>query len=721
MSSTITKAIAYTNGEIAYLSWEISGMIKGCLGFEITRLYPDTPANNVVLPAWVAFKGQTNKEWQPQNTSVWPIQKLNWRDLTLRKSRDSLNRNPEDVSGKAVRVQYLIRPIVAFQAGLTAVNPGIAATYTGAPVKLSYLDAGIKTNIFTVGTQYGSVRATFTNGILSTQWLTHTLQEEKATFSSIKAAIADPKSDIRAYLTGDVLDSLTMLMDKAKANPKASLKMAIYELDDAELIGTIIDNKTKVEIVLSNTSLSKSAGWDSENAPARAELESNGVKKYDRMYNNSGHIGHNKFVVYLENGKPMSVLTGSTNWTPNGLCAQSNNAVVIDSPELAGHYNDYFERLKQDNASFTLPDPLSAATKNVQGATFRSSNMPPTPPVKLADGTQLTVWFSPNTKQAAVVKTQTPPDLAQVYSLMRKAEKAIFFAVFLPGTANDITSAVMTNIITEAISIGVKDPSLIVYGSVSSPMAMPGYGPKQKPPPIFEQAHVHIVQAQAITVNDLIGDFQAELLSAGNAIIHDKIVVIDPFSDNAVAIFGSHNAGFKASYANDENLIIVQNNPALVQAYAVHVLDIYEHYRTRAVLQEQQAANKPKWSGYLTTDDTWLSYSLAHKTDLSDYMCGNPVTGPGAPPPTLTPATAAPSKAAPKKAAKKAAPKKAAKKTATKKAPAKKAPAKAAKKKAAPKKAAKKKAPAKKAAPKKVAKKAPPKKAAPKKAKTRKK
>ena len=36
-------------------------------------------------------------------------------------------------------------------------------------------------------------------------------------------------------------------------------------------------------------------------------------------------------------------------------------------------------------------------------------------------------------------------------------------------------------------------------------------------------------------------------------------------------ITGSHNLGFKASYANDENMLIVQGNQALAQAYAVHV------------------------------------------------------------------------------------------------------------------------------------------------------
>jgi PLD-like domain len=681
MSSKIIQAVAFSNGEIGYISWQLSDMITGCLGFEITRIYPDTPANNTVLAAWVAFTGQKNPDWKPQNTSVWPIQKLNWRDLTLRKRRDSIQRRPEEINNKAVRVQYTIRPLVPYDKSLPEVKPGIPKTYEGNVVRLSYFDEGISTNIFTVGTQYGNVRATFTNGILSTQWLTHALQEQHDTYPNIKLAIADPKSSIRSYLTGDVLDSLTLLMDKAKASSKATLKMALYELDDNELLDGILANADKVDLVLSNTSADKQGAWDNENSPARAALVKAHIKKADRMFNNNLHIGHNKFVVYLENGKPLSVMTGSTNWTPNGLCAQSNNAVVIDSPALAQLYNDYFERLKKDNVLFTVPKPLSAPTSNAQGDIFRKSNMTPNAAVVLDDKTKITVWFSPNTAQKSVVKTQTPPDLADVYSRMRKAGKAIFFAVFLPGSGNAEAGddAIMTNIITEAISLGQKDPSLLVYGSISSPMAMPGYVPKQKSPVTYESGKMHIVRAVALTQEDIIGDFEKEMLSAGNAIIHDKIVVIDPFSENAMAVFGSHNAGFKASYGNDENLIIVENNPALVQAYAIHVLDIYEHYRTRAVIQELHDEGKQNWDGYLKLKDDWLSYALANKNDLSEYICSyQDVKNSG---PSNVKKTTVPKKAA---SVKKAATKKAPRKNTTPK------------KKAAPKKVVKKKAAKKK-------------------------
>lgn len=614
--SSISSVKAFTNGEIAYLSWVLEEMIPGCLGFEITRIYPDDPTQNTVLPAWVAFKGQSNKKWLPQNTSVWPIQKLSWKDFTLRKKRDQTIRRPA-----GTRIQYLVRPVLAFQTGLEEVKSSLPVTYKGTPVKLSYYDEGATSDIVTITLDHGDIRTTFTNGILATQWLSHAM--ENSNFRGIKKEIKDPESDIRKYLAGDVLDTLKMLLERAATNPHASLKMALYELEDDELMDAILAVKDKVDIILSNTSKNVDGKWDVENSKNRQTLHDKGVKIADRMFNNQASIGHNKFVIYLEKNKPLAVMTGSTNWTSNGLCAQSNNASVIESPAIAKLYEEYFEALRVDNENFEVPDPLSDPTKNQQGADFRTLNAQGNKQVKLKDGTKITLWFSPNTPKVSVNKKVIPQDLSQVYSIMRKAEKSIFFSVFLPGSANGWEgSEIMTNIITEAISLGVKDNSLLVYGSISDPMAMPGYQKGKDTPYTFDSEKTHIVRAANLSEKDLIGDFQKELLSAGHAIIHDKIVVVDPFSKNGAVIFGSHNLGFKASYGNDENLLIVQNNPSLVKAFALHVLDIYEHYRFRAIQKGLEDNDEKRWNGFLSLDDHWLSLAMASggKSDLAEYI-----------------------------------------------------------------------------------------------------
>lgn len=75
--------------------------------------------------------------------------------------------------------------------------------------------------------------------------------------------------------------------------------------------------------------------------------------------------------------------------------------------------------------------------------------------------------------------------------------------------------------------------------------------------------------------------WQKEILNAGFAIIHDKVMVIDPFSENCIVITGSHNLGHKASFDNDENLVIVKGNKKLALAYTTHILDVYDHFSFR--------------------------------------------------------------------------------------------------------------------------------------------
>ena len=104
-----------------------------------------------------------------------------------------------------------------------------------------------------------------------------------------------------------------------------------------------------------------------------------------------------------------------------------------------------------------------------------------------------------------------------------------------------------------------------------------------------------------MTKGDAFGQWSQELNQAGHAVIHDKIVVIDPFSDNCVVAMGSHNDGYKASYNNDENLAIIKSHRAVAEAYAAHCLDVYDHYAWRYYLQTE----RDKAWHFLAADDSW--------------------------------------------------------------------------------------------------------------------
>ena len=88
-----------------------------------------------------------------------------------------------------------------------------------------------------------------------------------------------------------------------------------------------------------------------------------------------GSIPHNKFMVLSQNNAPVAVLTGSTNWTSTGLCTQTNNALVIDSPVVAQHYMAYWNTLKADcDAAHGNQKALQSPTQRTWDFTTTTTN-----------------------------------------------------------------------------------------------------------------------------------------------------------------------------------------------------------------------------------------------------------------------------------------------------------------------------------------------------------
>ena len=117
----IVSARAWCNNDVGFLAWKIDGRIDGCLGFMITRIHLDTGERRN-LPTWLAFVTQSNPDWEEQDTSVWPIQKFSWRDLTLRRSRNTLAIRPP-----SFKVKYEIVPVGLAGPGRVLVPPSPTA------------------------------------------------------------------------------------------------------------------------------------------------------------------------------------------------------------------------------------------------------------------------------------------------------------------------------------------------------------------------------------------------------------------------------------------------------------------------------------------------------------------------------------------------------------------------------------------------------------------
>jgi phosphatidylserine/phosphatidylglycerophosphate/cardiolipin synthase-like enzyme len=115
-----------------------------------------------------------------------------------------------------------------------------------------------------------------------------------------------------------------------------------------------------------------------------------------------------------------------------------------------------------------------------------------------------------------------------------------------------------------------------------------------------------------------------------HAMVHSKVVIIDPYGGHPVVMTGSHNMGPKASGVNDENFVIIENNGTLASGYATKIMEIYNQYRWRA--SQQDTKQETKWAG-LADNDRWQidapgadpktqAYDSRRKREL-DFWFGN--------------------------------------------------------------------------------------------------
>jgi phosphatidylserine/phosphatidylglycerophosphate/cardiolipin synthase-like enzyme len=692
----------YDNGDHTCLVWLPADVrpIPGCRGFAISKI---CNGKQSYLHGAVGFSDADTLD--PANPWKFPLQRYLWWDYFVQ---------PGDV------VQYSVVPVVGPDKDHLSLATDLASSLTPA--------------LTVEGQCTPHLSAYFNKGIVAAQWVSRALAKEPQD-AKIKQVVAQPGDPLRAELSGLLRPRILSLLAEAKA-AGGKIFAALYELDDPELIPALEALGADCSLILGNGAFGP--GKPDENAAVRASLRKDSqVQVFDRMVS-SGHFAHNKFVVFCDAaGNPQKVLTGSTNWTSSGLCTQANNGLVVDDPAVAADFLAAWHRIK--DAGNAYPPAL------VQGNSTAGTHT--------VDGCTITPWF---------VATSATQDLADARRLIAAAKEGILFLFFNPGTfqqdpqkwtllqnilvrhdqAPDLyVRGVVNQEIAEltepapagkggsagAGSAGLAAPSAALDPSAPAPVTL--YSGAVEPP---ERLSHDVLVPQ--NIKQQFHDWEKELLGASMVNIHSKVIVLDPFGENPVVMTGSHNLGYKASSANDDNLVIIQGNAPLAAAYAVNIIAIFQTYRWNSYVQAH--LKDPKvWHGLVDNDDWQASYLTGDPLAEIRFWLGDtaatPAAGeapsqPQAGPAPGQPAAAARTVVAPPKppAARKAPAKKApaAKRPTAKRAPAKKAAAtrKSASAKASPrqatatKKPAAKKAPATKAAAAKrpTAKRAPAKKAA---------
>jgi phosphatidylserine/phosphatidylglycerophosphate/cardiolipin synthase-like enzyme len=529
----------YHNGDDAFIAWKPDGIILDCRGFALFRR-----RNGVeeVVSTWIGFEEENHKEGERRASINWPIQKYQWTDYMA---------NPGD------RVQYRVIPMVGPNKDNLRPDQNNASEWTK-EVKLTHKFSH-------------HIEAYFNRGIVAAQWVSRRLQITKMDLKTkkLRDAIEKPNDIFRKYLAGPLGARLFELLNSA-SKKKREIYAALYELDDEQLESLLESFGKRAHVVLANGSVKKKG--EDQNSKARERLRDK-IDLYGRMIAPRA-LGHNKFlVIFDDKNKPRWVWTGSQNWTKTGLCTQANNSILIDDYSVATEYYKQWILLKE--AGDDTLDALKASNSDARNL--------------VVDNKTVRLWFTPTIGQV---------DLEEARKIIEEeSNEAILFLMFNPGPKDTLLNAII-----EKAKAGGKNRRLYIHGAINQDPST-----TKNPVELFgssnsEKTDFEIVLPAAIDEPTKWFVREMKKLNGTFAMVHSKVVLIDPFGSHPILITGSHNLGPKASRTNDENLVIIRDVPGLAAAYATNIMSIYNQYRWR--FRRTTQAKTKKWDG-LKDNDKW--------------------------------------------------------------------------------------------------------------------
>jgi phosphatidylserine/phosphatidylglycerophosphate/cardiolipin synthase-like enzyme len=571
------KLKAYNDCDDVHLCWRVLNannedtQINQCLGFKIERqrIKNEQWQPTEILRNRVGFEKESIDLNDPNQTSkpssIRPFQRYDWTDY-------------------GANINEIVRYRVVAMGNLQNANLGVDEL-----IEIS--DSGWTEKIEVNSNAGDGISVFFNRGTVMSQFVARKARKNNWSAVNIKEHISEIEEPLRLFLSGELRNALIRLLDSVIENTDYSIYAALYELSDEELINKLVLLKSRANIVLSDGSNSRQEDghtvYVDGNEDSRKKLNDAGVNVYDRILKSKG-LGHNKFFVIVDNktDSPISAWTGSTNWSPTGLCTQLNNGILIENSEVAGIYYEQWKKLKDAGNDFpvTLVDSNSKSPNKVNN---------------------IDIWFTR-------VKKPSPADslaidISTLKELVDNAQKSILYVMFQPGLEP------LKSIVNRR-----NDPNIYVRGVVSTLIASNRENFELSDNNAGSPYTLDLIQPEGIK-NDFSwwvkevtrGQFipYNGRPGIGFAITHTKMIVIDAFSDNCKVITGSHNFSKSASIGNDENFIIIQNNKKLAEHYSVACMAIYNHYRWRAYVKDKFDKGEIIWS-HLSDDPIWQTNYL---------------------------------------------------------------------------------------------------------------
>jgi phosphatidylserine/phosphatidylglycerophosphate/cardiolipin synthase-like enzyme len=410
--------------------------------------------------------------------------------------------------------------------------------------------------IFDIKTKSGSVKTKKKNGATVT---------EDYTFE-----------DQHVWMGWQARERILEFLDETLADNKLALDVFAFDLDEPLICDRLLRlaQQGRLRILLDNSAshiTADAAGNDAFENKFEALFGQQMTAPSSLLRGKFQSLAHSKVFIQKKKAtnEAIKVLTGSTNFSTNGIYINANHVIIFNNQVVAKLYADVFED------SFS-PQKMKDFKETDLATEDHSFNI-----VKLPN---MTIRVSPHTKKVAT-------DFFKVISDRIKGAKSdVLFAIMKDDSGSSILDAIkfVRENKEDIFSYGVTDTTSTI--TLYKPHTKRGVrvagkgGAKVLPPPFDQEPGI-----------------------SGIA-IHHKFVVVDFKGKEPVVYCGSSNLAFVPEQKNGDNLIEI-HDPAAVTVFAIEAIRLVDHFHFRDREQNadevdlQASSDEPWHASYYDSED----------------------------------------------------------------------------------------------------------------------
>jgi phosphatidylserine/phosphatidylglycerophosphate/cardiolipin synthase-like enzyme len=343
----------------------------------------------------------------------------------------------------------------------------------------------------------------------------------------------------------------------------------------------------------------------------------------------SSGIMHNKFIILLKNDKPISLWTGSINFTDSGFYGQSNVGHIVRDVGVAGQYLKYWlclsgdppgrKRSSHENGIEPMDDINEGQQPDLDGQVESPSIHVIFSPRKTADMLQ---WYADRLGGANMSVHYTAAfGIAQTIAQIFNQGHSIEGLRRSPRIARRNKKANASDGLQLRYLLLDSKPSIHSREKNEEIARKKGADYKD----YYDLVHVkeNRIAYGAVLHHNGNDDASEECLTGLSTFVdyvHTKYLIVDALTDTPLVVTGSANFSVASTAKNDENSLVIFGDTGVADIYLTEFMRLFDHFYSRDKFNEhwdQKSSGdlRGAW-GEVVADESWLDPYFDPSTQL---------------------------------------------------------------------------------------------------------